>query len=110
MAALMIRAPAGRAAAFGRRTAHTCPSTRKPGSAISSTFNFARVPWRIDERVDRRLSGGRGAPMRPARDVGLPRQIGEGTQKAQNEVTKGTKNPFCVTRLQLLVFWTKFFG
>src|SRR5437867_12219356 len=27
----------------------------------------------------------------------------EGTQKAQ-------KNPFCVTRLQLLVFWTKFFG
>src|SRR5213593_328753 len=25
----------------------------------------------------------------------MPNKIGEGTQKAQNEVTKGTKNPFC---------------
>src|SRR5881409_972234 len=30
-------------------------------------------------------------------------------QEIGNLITKGT-NLFCVTRLQLLVFWTKFFG
>src|SRR5881409_1709957 len=50
MAALMIPAQAGKAAAFGPRTAHTCPNTRKPGSATSNTSKFARIHWRIDEK------------------------------------------------------------